>query len=233
MNCPARCPDRDGWPRAPGLAVVGARQSAPVERASRLVLHQMAAGGRNPQKSAAARAKKEKLAGADKNKGGGAAGKAARGGDAGSVASAFEAAAAERAAKNAEKAKRDEEKKKKEEVEARRKKKEAEAAAKKAGAAKGGGGAGGGAAGDAKLKALEQQLMPLVKKGDALQEAGDLDAALALYQESMDGFRSAGYKRPKLKEKLDAIKAKMAAEPEPEPAVDQSVEIDASVEAGA
>ena len=52
-------------------------------------------------------------------------------------------------------------------------------------------------------------------------------------QESMDGFRGAGYKRPKLKEKLDAIKAKMAAEPEPEPAVDQSVEIDASVEAGA
>ena len=197
----------------------------------------MAAGGRNPQKSAAARAKKEKLMGGTKdNQGGGAAGKAARGGDAGLVANAFEAAAKERAAKNAEKAKREEEKKKKEEAEAKRKKKEAEKASKAGGgAAKGGGGA---ALGDEILKALEKQLMPLVKKGDGLQEAGDLDGALALYQEAMDGFRAGGFKRPKLKEKLDAVKEKIgggaAPEPEPEPAaVDESVEIDASVEAGA
>ena len=172
--------------------------------------------------------------GAEKNQGGGAAGKAARGGDAGQVMNAFEAAAAERAAKNAEKMKREEEKKKKEEVEARRKKKEAEKAAKEA-AAKGGGAAGGGAAapGDAKLKAVEKQFMPLVKKGDGLQDAGDLDGALALYQEAMDGFRAAGFKRPKLKEKIDDAKAKIAAGGAPEPAVDESVEINASVEAGA
>ena len=76
--------------------------------------------------------------------------------------------------------------------------------------------------------------MPLVKKGDALQEAGDLDGALALYQEAMEGFRGAGFKRPKLKEKLDAVKARIVAEepepqPQPQPAsVDQSV--DQSVE---
>lgn len=76
--------------------------------------------------------------------------------------------------------------------------------------------------------------MPLVKKGDALQESGDLAGALALYQEAMDGFRGAGFKRPKLKEKLDAVKERMAAEdPAPEPAVDQSVEVDQSAEATA
>jgi hypothetical protein len=85
------------------------------------------------------------------------------------------------------------------------------------------------AGGDDKLKELEKELMPLVKKGDTAQEGGDLDGALALYQEAMDGFRGAGYKRPKLKEKLDAVKEKIAAQ-EAEPAVDQSVEVDASVE---
>eukprot|EP01046_Picozoa_sp_COSAG06_P057607 COSAG06_NODE_11284_length_1533_cov_1.142957_1_plen_52_part_00 len=50
----------------------------------------------------------------------------------------------------------------------------------------------------------------------------------------MEGFRGAGFKRPKLKEKLDAVKARIVAEePEPEPqpqpaSVDQSV--DQSVE---
>ena len=39
---------------------------------------------------------------------------------------------------------------------------------------------------------------------------------MALYQEAMDGFRGAGFKRPKLKEKLEETKAKMAA-PAPEP----------------
>eukprot|EP01045_Picozoa_sp_COSAG04_P016066 COSAG04_NODE_1313_length_7261_cov_9.902681_8_plen_126_part_00 len=88
----------------------------------------MAAGGRNPQKSAAARAKAEAKKALEKNQGGGAAGKAARGGDADAVGDAFAKANAERALKNAEKQKREEEKKKKEEVEKRRREKEAKAA---------------------------------------------------------------------------------------------------------
>ena len=116
---------------------------------------------------------------------------------------------------------------------AAKKKLEREAKAReKGGAAKAapGGGAGGLSDSDAQLKQLESQLMPLVKKGDALQESGDLDGALALYQEAMDGFRGAGFKRPKLKEKLDAVKEMIArAEPAPEPA-NQSVEVDQSVE---
>ena len=59
---------------------------------------------------------------------------------------------------------------------------------------------------------LEKELIPLVKKGDAAQKAGDLDGALALYQEVMDGFRGAGYKRPKLQEKIDAVEEKIAAQ---------------------
>ena len=51
--------------------------------------------------------------------------------------------------------------------------------------------------------------MPLVKKGEGLEESGDLEGALALYQEAMTGFRSEGVKRPKLKEKMDKVKAKM------------------------
>ena len=91
----------------------------------------MAAGGRNPQKSAAARAKAEAKKAAEKNQGGGAAGKAARGGDADAVGDAFAKANAERALKNAEKQKREEEKKKKEEVEKRRREKEAKAAVRR------------------------------------------------------------------------------------------------------
>jgi hypothetical protein len=111
-----------------------------------------------------------------------------------------------------------------------RERKKREAAEAKLNALKGGNAAKATAAGggDDKLKALEKEMMPLVKKGDGLQDAGDLDGALALYQEAMDGFRTNGFKRPKLKEKLDAVKAKIAAAPEP--AVDQSVEVDASVE---
>ena len=77
---------------------------------------------------------------------------------------------------------------------------------------------------DAQLKQLESQLLPWVKKGDALQASGDLDGALALYQEATDGFRGAGFRRPKLKEKLDAVKGKIAAA-EPAPEIDQSVEV--------
>jgi uncharacterized protein (TIGR02452 family) len=60
------------------------------------------------------------------------------------------------------------------------------------------------------------ELVPLVKKGDTLQEAGDLDSALTLYQEAMGGFRDAGIKRPKLKAKIDAVKAlRISAAEEP------------------
>ena len=52
------------------------------------------------------------------------------------------------------------------------------------------------------VPALEKEFMPLVKDGGALEAAGDLAGALALYQQAMDGFRAAGVKRPKLKEKM-------------------------------
>ena len=47
-------------------------------------------------------------------------------------------------------------------------------------------------AGEDPLKACEKAMMPLVKNGDTALAAGDLPGALALYQEAMDGFRSAG-----------------------------------------
>ena len=62
---------------------------------------------------------------------------------------------------------------------------------------------------DEKIARLQKQFMPLVKKGEGLEESGDLEGALALYQEAMTGFRSEGVKRPKLKEKMDKVKAKM------------------------
>ena len=62
---------------------------------------------------------------------------------------------------------------------------------------------------------LQKQWMPTVKAGEKLEEAGDLAGALAKYQEAMSGFRAEGVKRPKLKEKMDGVKARMA-EPEPE-----------------
>lgn len=91
------------------------------------------------------------------------------------------------------------------------------------------------------LEELESTLMPLVKQGDAKVKAGEVAAGLALFQQAMDGFREAGHKRPKLKEKMDAAKellieqqvasdAAAAAAPEPEPALDISVEVDASVD---
>ena len=51
--------------------------------------------------------------------------------------------------------------------------------------------------------------MPLVKEGNSNAEAGDLAGALALYQMAMDGFRAAGMKRPKLKEKMDEVKTSL------------------------
>ena len=67
------------------------------------------------------------------------------------------------------------------------------------------------------VAALEKKFMPLVKEGSALEEAGDLAGAMAKYKEAMGGFRGAGVKRPKLKEKMDACTAKIS-EPEPEDA---------------
>ena len=47
-------------------------------------------------------------------------------------------------------------------------------------------------AGEDPLKACEKAMMPLVKNGDTALAAGDLPGALALYQEAMIGFHSAG-----------------------------------------
>lgn len=93
------------------------------------------------------------------------------------------------------------------------------------------------------LKELEAELMPLVKRGDEHVKIGEISAGLGLFQQAMDGFRAAGHKRPKLKEKIDAAKemliqqqverdAAAASEPapEPQPAVDVSVEVDVSVD---
>ena len=54
---------------------------------------------------------------------------------------------------------------------------------KKLGLLKGGGGAAGGGAAeteDQKIARLQKQFMPLVKKGEGLEESGDLAGALAL-----------------------------------------------------
>jgi hypothetical protein len=142
-------------------------------------------------------------------------------------------------------------------VAARKKEREARATAKKAG----GGGSGGGAeTEEQKVARLQKQWMPLVKQGEALelggggggggggdeqQAAADLDGALALYEKAMGGFRAEGVQRPKLQAKIDATSEKIFARrmtagaagaggPEPEPElglVDQSVEVDASIEA--
>ena len=223
----------------------------------------MAAGGRNPQKSAMARAKRQ-AADAQKSKGGGGSAAIAERRGAG-MADKMDATAQRKAeveARKVEKAKKEEEKLARE---AREKEKFLREEEKKKKAAAGGGAAAAGG----ELEALEKkvrptpsppccravlccvctphlsallyaqqlisarslQLMPLVKKGDTAQASGDLQGALALYQEAMDGFRTNGFKRPKLKEKLDACKELIAAAPpamtprEPEPAVDQSVEI--------
>ena len=46
---------------------------------------------------------------------------------------------------------------------------------------------------------------------------GQVAEGLAKFQEAMDGFRAAGHKRPKLKEKIDDAKATLS-QPEPEAA---------------
>ena len=165
----------------------------------------MAAGGRNPQKSAMARAKRQAQMAQEGKGGGGASAKAERQG------AGMDAKMAKTAARKAEVAQRAAEKQRKAEEEElrqqRMKAKEAREAAKKAKEeAKKGGGA---ESEDEKIARLQKQWMPLVKKGEGLEESGDLEGALALYQEAMTGFRNEGVKRPKLKEKMDKVKAKM------------------------
>ena len=169
----------------------------------------MAAGGRNPQKSAMARAKRQAQMAQEGKGGGGASAKAERQG------AGMDAKMAKTAARKAEVAERAAEKQRKAEEEElrqqRMKAKEEREAAKKAKeeAKKGGGGGGGAESEDEKIARLQKQWMPLVKKGEGLEESGDLEGALALYQEAMTGFRNEGVKRPKLKEKMDKVKAKM------------------------
>ena len=85
--------------------------------------------------------------------------------------------------------------------------------------------------------------MPLVKQGEALEADGnDLEGALSLYQQAMDGFSAERVPRPKLKEKIDSVAEKIVGRRSIEAAahgaesaresavVDLSVEIDASLE---
>ena len=62
------------------------------------------------------------------------------------------------------------------------------------------------------LKELEQELMPLIKKGDELQcssVASDLVAAMSLYEQAMAGFRSGGFSRPKLQAKISVLQQRL------------------------
>lgn len=61
---------------------------------------------------------------------------------------------------------------------------------------------------------MQKKLLPTIKEGEKLEEAGDLEGALSKYQEAMTAFRAEGIKRPKLKEKMDAVKAKIAEQAE-------------------
>lgn len=90
---------------------------------------------------------------------------------------------------------------KKELAEKKEKLAKAKADRERAKAEKAAGGGGAKAAGP-NLAELEKQFMPLVKQGQGLQDGGDLAGAMALYQQAMDGFRAAGVKRPKLKQKM-------------------------------
>ena len=164
----------------------------------------MAAGGRNPQKRAAARAKNEAQRAQDGKGGGGAEGRAARGGDADVVANAFEAAKRERELKHAEKAKKEAEKKRKEDAAKKKLEKEAKAR-EKDNVAKGDDPT---KTEEDKIARLQRKWTPSVKAGEKLEADGDLEGALGKYQEAMNGFRSEGVKRPKLKEKMDLVKAK-------------------------
>jgi hypothetical protein len=53
-------------------------------------------------------------------------------------------------------------------------------------------------------------MLPYVKAGEGLEEKGDFAGALVKYQQAMDGFRAQGVKRPKLKEKMDQVKVRVA-----------------------
>jgi hypothetical protein len=87
------------------------------------------------------------------------------------------------------------------------------------------------------IKELERDLLPLVKRADELQTSGgELAAALALYEDAMDGFQTKGFRRPKLQAKIEALRhriataAAAAAATTTSARVDESVEVDASTE---
>jgi hypothetical protein len=86
------------------------------------------------------------------------------------------------------------------------------------------------------IKELERDLLPLVKRADELQTSGgELAAALALYEDAMDGFQTKGFRRPKLQAKIEALRhriatAATAAATTTSARVDESVEVDASTE---
>lgn len=98
---------------------------------------------------------------------------------------------------------------------------------------------------------LQKQLMPLVKRGEVLEAAGEnLGEALALYQRAMAGFAAEDVPRPKLKQKIDVVLEKIstgtaskqgaaAGDGENEPkhgadaiVTDHSVEIESPVDTG-
>ena len=88
------------------------------------------------------------------------------------------------------------------------------------------------------LDGLEGKWMPVVKEADAAVAASDAAGAVVLYQSAMDAFRAAGFKRPMLKQKLDAAKELLKQAEKKSAAagdcaaveVDQCVEVDQSVE---
>jgi hypothetical protein len=87
----------------------------------------------------------------------------------------------------------------------------AKADRERAKAAKAAGGGGGAKAAGPDIAELEKKFMPLVKQGQGLQDGGDLAGAMALYQQAMDGFRAAGVKRPKLKQKMVRSRSALSA----------------------
>lgn len=59
------------------------------------------------------------------------------------------------------------------------------------------------------------RLVGLVKAGDRLAAAKELEAALALYTEALAGFEAAGMQRPRLREKVAAARALLGGQLEP------------------
>lgn len=167
----------------------------------------MAAGGRNPQKSAMARAKRQARDAQDAKGEGGAAAMAERKGA--GMEAKMGATAARKAAVAENKAKNEAAKEAKEKSEALRAAKEKRADEKKLKEMK--------AAGlvkestgptDQQIMDAQKKYMPIIKQGEALQEeagllqGGDeiqmLKKASDKYQDAITKFRGEGIKRPKL-----------------------------------